>query len=335
MTTALPITALTLAEVAKRKDPDGTTPIVAELLSKHNQILEDMLFMEGNLPTGHRVTVRTGLPDVYFRSINQGIPASRSQTATVDEGTCLLEAQSSVDVELMRLAGNNRTGVRYIEDVAFVEAMSQKMAETLIYGNAGTDPKSFTGFAVRYGDLSAGNAANIIDAGGTGSDNTSIYMAVWGEGTVFSIYPQNTSGGLETHDHGEDWVEDSNGRRYRAETTQYVWRNGLAVKDWRYAARACNIDVSNLVANSSAADLIDLLDSLSMLPNSLDAGRPVFYVNRTVYAALRKQARAGTTSVLDIVKGFNQFGTPSRWMEFNGIPIRRVDAILNTEARVV
>jgi len=59
----------TLADWAKRLDPAGetvTTDIV-ELLAQSNPVLEDMLFMEGNLPTGHRTTVRTGLPSVAWR----------------------------------------------------------------------------------------------------------------------------------------------------------------------------------------------------------------------------------------------------------------------------
>ena len=65
--------ALTYADWAKRLDPDGKTATVVELLSQTNEILEDAVFMEGNLPTGHRVSIRTGLPDVYWRSINQGV----------------------------------------------------------------------------------------------------------------------------------------------------------------------------------------------------------------------------------------------------------------------
>jgi hypothetical protein len=49
---------LTLADFAKRVDPDGKVPSIVELLSQSNEVLQDMLWMEGNLPTGHRTTVR-------------------------------------------------------------------------------------------------------------------------------------------------------------------------------------------------------------------------------------------------------------------------------------
>ena len=63
---------LTLADWAKRLDPEGKVPVVAELLSQRNAILEDAVFQEGNLPTGHRVVIRTGLPTVYWRSSEPG-----------------------------------------------------------------------------------------------------------------------------------------------------------------------------------------------------------------------------------------------------------------------
>ncbi|CAB5162752.1 hypothetical protein UFOVP151_49, partial [uncultured Caudovirales phage] len=30
----------------------------------------------------------------------------------------------------------------------------------------------------------------------------------------------------------------------------------------------------------------------------------------------------------------SQFGTPMNWLSFNGVPLRRVDQLLNTEATI-
>lgn len=328
-------TALTLADWAKRTDPDGRVPVVAELLSQTNEILEDAVFQEGNLPTGHRVVIRTGLPTVYWRALNQGIPNSKSTTAQVDESCGILEARSEVDKDLAELNGN--TGAfRLSEDQAFLEAMNQTQAQTMFYGNPATDPKQYLGLATRYGTISgAGNAANIIDAGGTGSDNTSIYLVVWGENTCFCPFPKGSKAGLMHNDLGEQTVYNGDGTRMQALATQYQWKNGLVVKDWRYVVRICNIDVSNLVGESSAADLIKLMSrALDRIPN-LGFGRPVFYMNRTVYSMLRIQALAKSQNVLAVEKGLNQFGTAASWLSFEGVPLRKVDALLNTEARVV
>ena len=72
---------LTLADWAKRLDPDGKVPAIVEMLSQTNEVLADMLFKEGNLPTGERTTIRTGLPSVYWRLLNQGVAPSKSTTA--------------------------------------------------------------------------------------------------------------------------------------------------------------------------------------------------------------------------------------------------------------
>lgn len=333
--TTLSTTALTLADWAKRIDPEGRVPVVAELLSQSNEILEDALFMEGNLPTGHRVVIRTGLPSVYWRAINQGIPTSKSTTAQVDEAVGMLEAYSEVDKDLADLNGNT-SQFRLSEDVSFLEAMNQTQASTMFYGNPGTDPKQYLGLASRYGSISgAGNAQNIIDAGGTSSNNTSIYLVLWGDNTVFCTFPKGSKAGLIHEDLGLNTVWDSSGGRYQAYRTHYQWKNGLVVKDWRYVVRIANINTANLVAQSSAADLISLMSrALDRIPN-FGMGRPVFYMNRTVYSMLRIQALNKSNYALAVEKGLSQFGTAMNWLSFNGVPLRRVDQILNTEARVV
>jgi len=327
--------ALTLADWAKRLDPDGKVPAVAELLSQSNEILEDAVFQEGNLPTGHRVIIRTGLPTAYWRSINQGIPTSKSTTAQVDESIGMLEAYAKVDKDLALLNGNTNA-FRMSEDSAFLEAMNQAQAQTLLYGNPATDPRQYLGLAPRYGAISgAGNAQNVLDAGGVSTNNTSIYLVVWGDNTTFCTFPKGSKAGLAHDDQGELVVYDANSNPYQAFQTHYQWKNGLVVKDWRYVVRICNINTANLVSESAAADLIKLMSrALDRIPN-LGMGRPAFYMNRTVYSMLRIQALNKSQNVLDINSGLNQFGTPTSWNTFEGVPLRRVDQILNTESRVV
>lgn len=327
--------ALTLADWAKRLDPDGKVPAVAELLSQSNEILEDAVFQEGNLPTGHRVIIRTGLPTAYWRSINQGIPTSKSTTAQVDESIGMLEAYAKIDKDLALLNGNTNA-FRMSEDSAFLEAMNQAQASTLLYGNPATDPRQYLGLAPRYGAIAgAGNAQNVIDAGGTSTNNTSIYLVVWGDNTTFCTFPKGSKAGLAHDDQGELVVYDANSNPYQAFQTHYQWKNGLVVKDWRYVVRICNINTANLVAESAAADIIKLMSrALDRIPN-LSMGRPAFYMNRTVYSMLRIQALSKSQNVMDIQSGLNQFGTPTSWNTFEGVPLRRVDQLLNTEARVV
>ena len=330
---------LTLADWAKRTDPDGRIPIIAELLSQSNEILEDCVFKEGNLPTGERVVIRTGLPGVYWRALNQGIPSTKSTTAQVDEAAGILEARSEVDKDLAMLNGNTAQ-FRLSEDSAFLEAMNQTQATTMFYGNPGTDPKQYLGLAPRYSSLSASNAQNILSAGGSGSDNTSVFLVVWGDNTVYCHFPKGSKAGLIHEDLGEQTVYNSDGTRLQAYATRYQWKNGLVVKDWRYVVRICNIDVSDLIAQANtqtaaaATNIVKLMArSLYRIPN-MAMGRAAFYMNRTVHSGLSIAALDKSQYVLKINEGLSQFGVPYSWLSFLGVPLRRVDSLINAEAVV-
>lgn len=334
----LTATNLTLADWAKRTDPDGRTPVIAELLSQSNEILEDCVFKEGNLPTGERVVIRTGLPTVYWRALNQGIPNSKSTTAQVDEACGMLEARSEVDKDLAMLNGNTAQ-FRLSEDTAFLEAMNQTQATTMFYGNPAIEPKSFLGLAARYSSLSASNGQNILDAGGTGSDNTSVYLVVWGDNTVYCPFPKGSKAGLIHEDLGEQTVY-SGDNRLQAYATRYQWKNGLVVKDWRYVVRIANIDISDLFAQTvsqaaSAATALPKMMARAMyrIPN-LSMGRAAFYMNRTVHSGLSVAALDKSSAVLKINDGLSQFGTANSYLSFLGVPLRRVDSLINAEARI-
>jgi hypothetical protein len=293
-----------------------------------------MPFLEGNLPTGNRTTVRTGLPSVGWRLLNNGVTPGKSLTAQIDEQCGLLEAWSEVDCAVAKLNGNEGA-FRLSEAKAQLEAMNQEMASVLFYGNAGLNPEKFTGFSPRYSSLSGGNSQNIIDCGGTGTDNTSIWLVVWGDNTVFGMFPKGSTAGLQHKDLGEQVVQTAAGigtGRMLAYEDQYVWTNGLAIRDWRYVVRACNIDVSNLVAESSNADLQNKMIRMIHRIPTLAMGRAAFYMNRTVFEMLdiqrREDVRTGGQLNYTVVDGQS---TPT----FRQIPIRRSDSLLLTESRVV
>lgn len=324
----------TLADWAKRLDPDGKVPDIVELLSQTNEVLDDMLFMEGNLPTGHRTTVRTGLPTVAWRLLNQGVQPSKSTTAQIDEQIGMLEAWSEVDKDLALLNGNS-AAFRLSEAQSFIEAMNQEMVSTLFYGNSGTAPEEFTGLSIRYSDVSATNGQNIIDAGGSGADNSSIWLVGWGAQTIAGIFPKGSKAGLVHEDHGEVTVETTNGiggARMRAFQDHWQWKCGIALKDWRYVVRIGSIDISNLVANAgSQADIVNLMiKAIHRLPN-LKLGKPVFYMNRSVFQMLDIQRRDDVISGGGITYGDVDGKTVPT---FRGIPIRVIDALTEAEAAI-
>lgn len=322
------LTALTLADWGKRVDPDGKVDKIIELLGQTNPILQDMPFVEGNLPTGHRTTIRTGLPAATWRLLNYGVPQGKSTTAQVTDTVGMLETYAEVDKSLADLNGNTAE-FRLSEDRAFIEGMNQQMAQTLFYGDTSVNPQQFMGLSSRYSSKSAGNGQNIIDAGGTGTDNTSIWLVVWGENTVHGIFPKGQKAGLQHQDLGEQTLTDANGGKYQGYRTHYKWDNGLALRDWRYVVRIANIDVSDL-SGGSAANIVKLMvAALHRIPNR-GMGKPVFYMNRTIAQALDLQSLDKASLALSVKETEGEF-----WTTFRGIPIRETDAILETESRVV
>lgn len=328
---------VTLVDIAQATDPNGRIADVAELLTQTNEILLDMPWFEGNLPTGHKATVRTGLPAVIWRSFYQGVPPSKSQRAQIVDACAMLEARSEVDKAEANLNGN-MAAFRLSEAKSFVESMNQTMADSLIYGNASLNPERFNGLSPRYSSLSAQNATNIIDAGGTGTDNTSIWLVVWGRETVHGIYPKGSTAGLNHQDLGEIDAFDANQNRFRAYADLWQWNCGLHVKDWRYIVRIANIDVSNLVTETGAADLVKLIiRAFARIPFA-GMGTSALYANRTVKEMLSIQALNKSQNALSITEAVRQFGGVQVAMkELNvlGVPMRTVDRILTTEARVV
>jgi len=326
--------ALTLADWAKRVDPDGKTSAIVELLAQTNEILNDMLWVEGNLPTGHRTSVRTGLPTVAWKLLNQGVQPSKSTTAQIDEACGIMEAWSEIDKDLAELNGNT-AAFRLSEAQAFIEAMNQEMASTLFYGNSSLSPEEFTGLSIRYSALSgAANSQNIIGGSGTGSDQTSVWLICWGANTIHGIFPKGSKAGLQHEDHGLQTIEtagaSAGGYRLRAFQDQWSWKCGVAVRDWRYAVRIANIDTTALNTNSSPPDIISLMIKAVHRPPSLSMGKCAFYMNRTVAQYLDLQRRD------DVVSGGMTYQEVDGKLvaNFRGIPIRSCDALVNTESQV-
>lgn len=338
---------VTLLDFARSLDPNGTTADVVELLNQTNEVLMDMNYIEGNLPTGHRSTIRSGLPTVIWRKLYKGVPPSKSTRVQVDDTCGMLTARSEVDKKVADLNGNTAE-FRLSEADAFLEAMNQEMAYTLFYGSTDTDPEKFMGLSPRYSSTSAGNGANIISAGGSGSDNTSMWLIVWGPATITGIFPKGSKAGIVHQDLGEiDCFDDATpANRFRGYADIWEWNTGLCVRDWRYAVRIANIDISDLKAgtgtqaNTAATWLLSLMAVAQAKIPAMGKGRAVFYANRTVKAYLSVLAMQKTVNVLSIEEGLNQLGTVSPGsagngiLKFLGIPIRTVDQLLNTETVV-
>lgn len=337
---ALGTKLVTLADVAKSKNKQIGK--VAEVLSEENPMLQDIPYMEMNEGTIHKEDIRSALPAVYYRKANQAIPASKS---TIEERTfnaAHFESKSQIDAAVARRGGVDRIAYnRWNQAMGHIQAHALEHASLTIYGSPVTSNRKVAGFFDIYSTLATTEETSkqIIDGGGTGSDNTSILLVHWGERSVFGIYPAGTQQGLKRTDRSAGGKEvqinalDSNGDagNFYGFEEQFEIDHGLVVKDYRQAARIANLDISNLQTGAGAADLIDLMISASYKIHNPGNGMGKWYVNRSIEAFLHKQALtkvgAGAGLTFDNFEG-------KKVLMFLGMPVRRSDALLNTEAQV-
>lgn len=339
-----------LVDWARMANPDGTIADIAWLLSQCNDVLKDMIFQEGNLPLGHKTTVSSGLPQGTWRGNNQGVAATKPMNAQYQFSIAMLSAYSMVDRAEAKL--NGQIGkFRWNLDQAHIEGMSQQVASAMFYASEATDPNQFTGFAPFYPTLStatAQTANNVINAGGSGSANTSLWSIGWGDNTTFSLFPKGSVAGLQYEDKGDvRALYDTNGNSYEGYTSYFEWKIGLCVKDWRYNVRIANIDTTTAgLLGATPPDLNALMAIAANIPpvstrrmsgiTQSDApGDPVpgvnraWYCNRSVRTALDLQAIRDKNVLLSIKE---YAGEPvTMWRD---APVRLVDALINTEATV-
>lgn len=328
-------TLKTLVDWSKEVDPDGSTSAVAELLSQENGIVKTMLFKEGNLPTGDRVSQRTGLPTSYWRMVNMGTPSSKATSAQVDISCGTLTARSEIDRKIVDLNGNTAQ-YRLSETSAHMESMNQEFAATSIYGTA-SNPEEFVGLAAQYNDTSAANGQNILLGGGSGSDNSSIWLVGWGDNAIYGVFPKGSKAGLSHENLGLIDAFDSSNNRFRAYADSFEWDGAVVVKDWRYGVRIPNIDISELVAqtgsqaSTAATAIIKLMSRAIDRIHSMSGVKPCFYVNRTVASHLRIAALDKSNAALSVQESLNQFGQTIFTTTFLGVPVEIEDALTITE----
>lgn len=341
----------TLLDIAKSFDPQGKVAIVAELLNQSNEIIQYLPFIEGNLPTGHKAVVRAGLPTVALRQFYKGTPVSKSGRATIEDVCAMLEGRNEIDKDLADLNGNT-AAFRLSEGLAFIESMNQQFAKSIIYGDTTTNKDDVLGLAPRFNAISgATSGQNVISAGGSGSDNTSVWLLVAGPNTVTGLYPKASKAGLVQEDLGVIDAFDGSNNRFRAYAELWQWKYGLHVKDWRYVVRIANVDVSDLVGQTgtqaiTAATWINklMIRALARIP-SMGMGTPFFLANRTVKEMLSIGALDKSQNALSFEAAVNQYGTVAPGsvagsgtgikggqLRFMGVPVLTCDQIITTEA---
>lgn len=325
----------TLMDVARRSGDPSVSAIV-EILNKSNPATDDIPWLECNSGVTHITTIRTGIPTPTWRMLNSGVPNVKSTTKQIKAFCGMLEAYSEIDKNQVDLAKKNgqQTGAADFlasENAAVIEGFGQEVARAIFYGDP-ANPKEIVGLVNYYNALpSGGNETNVIDGGGAGSDNTSIWLIQWGPQSIHGLYPQGSKAGLSETFLGEHTVKDADGNQFQAYRTHYKWDVGLVVRDWRSAVRIANVDMSDAVAaNASAVDILEKLTrAVYKLPKKSAASRSAIYMRKELITLLDLQCQKKSNLLLSYQ---DVYGKPV--LTFRGIPIREQETLLATEARV-
>jgi len=328
---------LTLLEMARRKNPDGTAARIAEVLNQVNDVFQDMVWQEANGTTFHRVVRRTGIPTGTWRQLNAGVGTESSTTETIDETIGLLESYSESDKWIIDNSPNPAEA-RMQEATSFLEGMGQTLVKTIFnrstntnYGDVPSNPERFNGLPHRMPNLQTNGL--VLGQGGTGADTTSIYIVMWGTDNCHMVFPKGSQTvGVEHQDKGQ--VTKSSSTSALASAAQYeAYRDwfrinaGLVVRDDRCIARLANIETAG---SSNIFDEDNLIKLLNRMKNR---GRgATIYCNETILTQM--QIKLKDKNNVNYTAGAGDGLAGEDILRFNGRPVRLVEQIGNTETAI-
>ena len=320
------------------KAGESDTGDVVEALTQLTPFMQDANVITCNKGTKHVSNIRTGLPSVAWGALYQGIAQSKGNYTQVEDTTGFVEGLSSVDKRLLDLKPSEAGKLRMMEGQGFLEAIAQTVDSAIWYSNVNINGKQFHGLGPRYGTLSN---PQVVNGGGAGSDNTSIWFVTHGDMQTSILTPENIPGGVTREDKGEQRILDASNNPFYVKEEMFTQHVGLTVKDWRFNARIANIDVSNVTAGS--VSLMALMRQAYFKlhgrrsykmerEGQVSPGRTVIYMNKTMMEALDAESTSVTlNAALRLNKMEIQGEEVTTW---RGIPIRETDALLNTETLV-
>lgn len=285
-------TVRTLGEWGQFFKANGQPNDIIELMDQELSILDDIPWLQASDRDGHESTLRAKLPSSQWGRLYKGVQFSKSEISAVKDPVGTLEMASLVDRKFRRIYGEaGYRAYRMSEARAHTEGMRQDLSTALFYGSIKKEPDAINGFDPRY---PFSDSPNVLDAGGTGKNLTSIWLVAWGENEVHGIFPKESRAGLIHEAKNDEAVIDDQGKEFRADKDFFYWDVGLSVRDWRCVVRICNIDVEKaLTLSKGDAGFLDLHRLTISAKNRIPASkRPKakWYMNSDMKEALELQA---------------------------------------------
>lgn len=314
---------------------DRMTPLVRMIpLKSSNNILSNI------------ATRTDSLPVASTRRFNEGILATASHNAPINDPIALFEDYSEVDKDLWEIQ-NDPNAWRSDQDMNHMEGLFQLMESMLFYGSLNVNAGGFNGLATRFNNLTSkpnGDSSwvpNVWDGGSTtASSVTSAWMIEFGDDSVYGIYPPNSPAGLNVRDLGETTKETSVATtatsgtyKYQVLRTMLRWYLGIQIADERCVQRIANINPTALAGNNFDENIF--IEAKNWLPRGGEAPGTVILVNR----ALKTQI-----DIRAVSQKINTYFTPpsngtmdvfgKAVTRFQNIPIYVAEKILSTETVV-
>lgn len=317
----------TLLEVAKAMNNNEVLSM-AMVLARVNKMLEDMTQMEANNPNFHKSYISKSLPAGTLRIVNRGVTKELAAGAAQVDSIVVIESRNELDELQVSQAGKNGAKYRAQKDVCFIEGLGQTIAHQAVYGTTlitGETTMSVDEIQGLSSRVIAKTAANAVDAGGSGGDTSSVWVIEPGVGKVYFVYPNGYQIGISKEDLGRLTVFDTSNRAYMAWVSLFKGSIGLVVEDTRAIQRICNVETAGS-SNIITAEMI--IDAVNRLPNRGEGA--YIYCNRTIAGYIEK-AGLGTTAHPVIRGGEGNPWGSGRVTDFQGIPIRMMEALVNTE----
>lgn len=332
---------LTLSDSKKLMDVEIAD--IAEVMRKAVPIIDDIPYQEMNKGIKHVVALRSDLPEVYYRKANQAIPPSKSTIEEREFVAAHFESKSQMDEAVASYGGKeNIAKNRWVQAEGHIQANANELADLIIYGSPTESHQKVPGITDILSTLNVAEPTSkqIVDAGGVGSDNSSIIFVSWGKKKVYGVYEAGTQAGLRRVDRSSGntrvqitgpMVGGGTGQYWGLEE-DFMVDHGLVVEDYRALARVANIDVSDLKTPGNAADLFTLMTrALYRIPPMLRQAKGKIYLNSTLMSFLDEQATALVGAGGGLTRSDYQ---GESILKFRGWELREMDIMLNNEARV-
>jgi len=310
---------MTALEIVKRANAPDPFKII-EIMGLTNEFLLDVPAYEANSGVVNKTLQRSTVPLGEHRIYNRGVGRVATQTDIVTDRVAHLGAYSDVDASMLEHSGNKNAS-RSSEAVGILKGMGLTQAQTIVYGD-GDKADEFAGLMYRLNKI----GRNVINAGGTGSSLTSIYLCAVGLDLFHLIYPKGSrTVGVEREDRGLLDVPDPADAKkmYPVYREYFTAQYGITVRDPDSVKR-----IANIAGNINVDDLIDLIiDARLRLPQG--ASTYVLYANLDIHSKLDKAARDRGNVIYSATDPWGRPITQVRDMR-----IRRMDVIENTEEQV-